>query len=252
MTLAIVVIAGACGPGASPPPVPVRSPGVHTVYVALGASDSLGFGTSDPIRQAWPQRFFDSALPLGATFIELAVAGSTLGEAADEQLPYVMALRPTVVTVFFGVNDIRTGLTAAAFGSRLLTLLTELRTPDVSAGARPPTVLVANVPPLDRLPAYLACRPDPPAGAPPCSIAGLFPPPAGLNALVDAYNAGIAAAATATGSTVVDLHAAGLAARAAGTEAATVSADGLHPSAAGHRLIADAFTAAYRRLATTA
>ena len=37
------------------------------------------------------------------------------------------------------------------------------------------------------------------------------------------------------------LRAAGLAARAAGTEAALVARDGFHPSAAGHRVVAEAF-----------
>lgn len=45
----------------------------------------------------------------------------------------------------------------------------------------------------------------------------------------------------AEGAELVDLHAATMAARAAGTEAALVSADGFHPSTAGHRTIAEAF-----------
>jgi lysophospholipase L1-like esterase len=212
------------------------------VYVAIGASDALGFGTPDPVRQAWPQVFFARTLPAGSTFVNLAVAGSTVEAALRQQLPYARDLRPTVVTVFLGVNDLRAGVTAAAFAARLRTLLFDLR----EDGS--PTVLVANVPPLDHLPAYLACRPDPPPGGPPCSTTGAFPAPTQLDDEVTAYDRAVADAATAAGAAVVDLHAAELAARAAGTEAALVSSDGFHPSPTGHALIASAFADAYRRL----
>lgn len=252
LAVAGAVVSAACSAGPSLPAVPVRATGVHTVYVAVGASDSLGFGTADPIRQAWPQRFFDAALPPGATFVNLAVAGSTVADAERQQLPYAAPLRPTVVTVFLGVNDLRAGVAPATFGSQLRSLLMDLRAGNEPGAGPSPTVLVANVPPLDRLPAYLACGPNPPAGAPSCSGAGAFPPLEELNTLVDAYDRQIADVAGATGSTLVDLRAAGLVARANGTEATTVSSDGFHPSAAGHRLIAAAFADAYRRATAAA
>ena len=244
--LAAAVAAGAtvactsATPGAN---VPAHAPGARTVYVAVGASDALGFGTNDPIRQAWPQVFFTTALPPGATFVNLAVAGSTVRDALQQQVPYVGDLRPTVITVFLGVNDLRAGVTPVEYGARLRALLSDLR----ADGA--PTVLVANVPPLDRLPAYLACRPNPPPGGPPCSTAGALPPPDELNARVAAYDRAVADAAAATGAALVDLYLLGLTARADGTEASTVSSDGFHPNARGHALIARAFAGAYRRVA---
>ena len=149
----------------------------------------------------------------------------------------------TVITVFLGVNDLRTGVTPVEFGAQLRALLSDLRADSA------PTVLVANVPPLDRLPAYLACRPNPPPGGPPCSTAGALPPPDELNARVAAYDRAVADAAAATGAALVDLHRLGLTARADGTEASTVSSDGFHPNARGHALIARAFAGAYRRVA---
>ncbi len=246
--VAVVVVGALLGMAATgctsapPPGVPTRPAGPPTAYVAIGASDALGFGTPDPIRQAWPQVFFTKRLPPGATFVNLAVAGSTVQAALAQQLPYVSALRPTVVTVFLGVNDIRAGVSAARFGEEIGTLLRSLRT-DGS-----PTVLVGNIPPLERLPAYLACLPNPPQGSPPCSSTGAFPPPMRLIDEVAAYNRVVASAAAATGATVVDLHGAELAARAAGTEASLVSSDGFHPSPKGDALIASTFAEAYARV----
>jgi lysophospholipase L1-like esterase len=240
--VACAIVASACDAGPHPASVPTHAPGERTVYVAIGASDALGIGTADPIRQAWPQVFFDEALPLGSTFVNLAVAGSTVASALQEQLPYVGSLGATVVTVFLGVNDLRADVSPATYGEQLRTLLSGLR----AAGS--PLVLVANVPPLDRLPAYLACLPDPPPSAPPCSIADGLPTPPELRRDVAAYDGAVADAAAATGATGVDLHAAGLRARSDGTDASLVSPDGFHPSAAGNALIASVFAAAYRRV----
>jgi lysophospholipase L1-like esterase len=240
VVLAVALAAAACTSTPAAPKVPVHPVGPKTAYVAIGASDSLGVGTADPVRQAWPQVFFAAALPAGATFVNLAVAGSTAQMALEQQVPYVASLHPTVVTVLLGVNDLRAGVSAGAFGAQLRSLLGDLRADG------DPAVLVANIPPLDHLPAYLACRPNPPADAPPCSIAGTFPPPKRLDAMVAAYNDQIAAVVSGSGAALVDLFADGLAARANGTEASMVSSDGFHPSARGDRLIASAFAAAYR------
>jgi lysophospholipase L1-like esterase len=104
---------------------------------------------------------------------------------------------------------------------------------------------VANVPPLDRLPAYLACQPFAPT-LDGCDSTRRLPPPVVDQAVAD-YNAAIAAVAQKDGATLVDLHAVVMAARAGGTEAQLVSADGFHPSTVGARVIAQAFTDALKR-----
>ena len=70
--LAILALLGAaCGGGgtvggsAVPPVAPAGRP---IVYVAVGASDSVGIGASDPVTQAWPQVFYRTALPRAAVF----------------------------------------------------------------------------------------------------------------------------------------------------------------------------------------
>jgi lysophospholipase L1-like esterase len=212
------------------------------VYVAVGASESVGVGASDPLRNAWPQLFYRSALPRSAVFVNMAVSGSTVAEALAGQVPNAVAQSPDVVTVWLNVNDLIRGVTAASYGADLTKLVTALR----RGGAT--KVLVANTPPLDDLPAYRACLPGTTTTVGQCALGpvqGLVPPPATLNAAVDAYNAAIARVTASTGAVLVDLHAAGLAARQNGTEASLAGSDGFHPSDAGHALVAKAFATAY-------
>jgi lysophospholipase L1-like esterase len=240
----VASLAAACSSSAPSSDVPIHPAGEHVVYVALGASDSLGFGTNDPIRQAWPQLFFTSSLPGGATFINMGIAGATAADAVADELPYAVGLHPTLVTVFLGVNDLIQQIPVSSYERSLGAALDGLR-----ASTPRPMILIANIPPLDHLPAYLACRPNPPTDSPPCSFSGVVPPPAVLNARVAAYNGAVASVAAQDGATLVDLYAAGLAARANRTETSLVSDDGFHPSPAGHRLIARVFAQAYRSVA---
>ena len=207
----------------------------RVVYVAVGASESIGVGSSDPLRGAWTQRFYRSALPASAVFVNVAVSGSTTAEALQNQVPQALKLDPTLVTVWLNVNDIIHGVTPAEYQGQLQSLVSQLR----RGGAT--TVLVANTPPLDELPAYRACL----AGAGTLGAASLcpspLPSPAALDAEVAAYNAAAAAVTSATGAVLVDLHAVGLAAEKDGTEPSLISGDGFHPSDAGYALVAKTF-----------
>ncbi|HYR62118.1 MAG TPA: SGNH/GDSL hydrolase family protein [Actinomycetota bacterium] len=225
----------AAGPRASPAAVPL-------VYVAVGASESVGVGATDPLRNAWTQVFYRSALPRSAVFVNMAVSGSTTADALANQVPTAVGLSPDVVSVWLNVNDLIHGVTPASYEADLTKLVSALR-----RGGRT-RVLLANTPPLDDLPAYLAClRTNGSIGISVCSLGQVTVPAAAMVvAAVDAYNAAIARVAAATGATVVDLHAVGLAARKAGTEASLVGNDGFHPSDAGHALVAKAFATAYR------
>ena len=244
--LGLLLVATACTAAktaASPPPSPSTAP---LLYVAVGASESVGVGASNPLRNAWPQLFYRGALPRSTVFVNMAVSGSTVADALVSQVPEAVALSPNVVTVWLNVNDILHAVTPASYEADLGRLLTALR----RGGAT--KVLVANTPPLDDLPAYRNCLPGSASAQDvACALVrgalGVVPPPMAVDALVDAYNAAIARVAASTGSVLVDLHAAGLAARANGTEASLVGTDGFHPSDAGHALVANAFAAAYGR-----
>ncbi len=220
--------------------LPSVSPsGPAVVYVAVGASESVGIGAQDPGSQAWTQVFYRTALPRAAVFVNLGIPGATVEQALGEEVPRAIAAHPNIVTVWLNVNDLIGGVPAATYGTELRSLLARLR----STGAR---VLVANTPPLDHLPLYVGCQPYVPAPGGTCDTSRTLHPDR-LVGLVDAYNREIAGAVAAEDATLVDLHALGLAAERAGTETGLVSGDGFHPSTAGHRAVAAAFVAAYQR-----
>jgi lysophospholipase L1-like esterase len=236
-----LLVCGACSPmhrGATVAPA-TGAAATPRLYVAIGASETRGQGTDNPLRQAWPQDVF-RALPANYSLINLGVPGATVADALADEVPFAERLHPALVTVWLNVNDLLSLVPPDRYATQLGELIGRLR----STGA---TVLVANTPPLDRLPAYLACE-DPSAHPGVCSDAVPRPVPAPqvVDAAVDAYNVAIAAVVAQHGARLVDLHAAGLAARARGQESSLVSADGFHPNAAGAQLVADQFAAGLR------
>jgi lysophospholipase L1-like esterase len=254
------LVAGGCGQGGSgaggdgaapdrrdtggqPGPAARSVAPSQPLYVAVGASESVGQGAQDPLSEAWPQVLFRTALPRETVFVNLGVPGSTVAEAITQQGPEAARLAPALVTVWLNVNDLLTGVRPADYEKRLTKLVHQVR----RGGAT--KVLLANTPPLDRLPAYLACIPGGGSSSPcrlPAGNRDSLASPARLDALTSAYNAAIAKVAKREGAILVDLHAAGLAARAAGTDASLISPDGFHPSTAGHRAVAAAFANALR------
>jgi lysophospholipase L1-like esterase len=227
---ALAMLAAACTATPArevPPPAPT---GPAVVYVAVGASETTGVGSDVPLRDAWPRVLYRTALPETAVFVNMGIPGATVAQALAEELPYALQLRPTLVTVWLNVNDMIAGVSADDYEQQLDTLVKGLRRDGATR------VLVANAPPLDRLPAYLAGR-----------DIGRLPGPGVVNELVDAYNAAAARVADREGATLVDLYALGMAARANGTEASLVAADGFHPSTAGYAAVAGAFADVLRR-----
>jgi lysophospholipase L1-like esterase len=246
--VSLILLVGGCSPSRPPAAKPVAgdTPGPPVKYVAVGASESVGFGSDDPLRDAWPEVLFRSALPRRAVFVNLGIPGAKVSDALAKEVPDAVQQAPTLVTVWLNVNDILGLVPVATYEQQLATLVHQLRRNGETK------VLVANTPPLDHLPAYLACRPDPPAGSPPCFVNGaarLFvPAPDVVNATVDAFNAAIGRVVSQERAVLVDLHARGLEARAAGPdkERELIGTDGFHPSTAGHKAVADAFAAALK------
>ncbi|HET7487982.1 MAG TPA: GDSL-type esterase/lipase family protein [Acidimicrobiales bacterium] len=226
-TLAAVLLVAALAAGCT---TGSRAGAAGPRYVIVGASDAKGFGADDPEQDSWPQLLLHHTFEPGSGLVNVAVPGDTVADALAHQDADAVNADAKAAFVWLAVNDLLHLVPPATYEQQLRRLVHDLR-----RGGRT-RVLVANVPPLDHLPAYLACR-----NGGDCLVDGPLPPPEVVNAAVDAYNAAVARVATAEGADLVDLHAAGVAARRAGTEASLVSADGFHPSNAGHKLIADAF-----------
>ncbi len=184
-------------------------------YVAIGASDAVGVGASDPEVEGWVPRFA-ARLGANARVVNLGVSGSTLAQALDEQLGPALDAQPDVVTVWLAVNDLNARVSLNSYAADLDTLLGELEV----THAR---VLVGNVPDLGGLAAYR----------------GLDPAP--LQAEADRWNAVIADTVGRHGATLVDLHAHW---REIVDHPEFLSADGFHPSTPGYQALADVFAEA--------
>lgn len=203
---------------------PART-GPPGTYVAVGGSEAVGVGANRPAIEAWPQVLYRTAVDRNTVFVNLGVEGSTVAEALADQLPLALELRPTFVTVVLNANDLEAGVPVTTYEQQLAELVRGLRQ---DGRAR---VLVANTPPLEKLPVYET------------SDDLAFPAPEDVEALVAAYNEAIERVADTEGAELVDLHAAGVAAAEDGSFTSLVAADGFHPSTAGHEAIAEAFAA---------
>jgi acyl-CoA thioesterase I len=191
-----------------------RAKGVEAVtplYVAIGASETVGTGARDPSREAWVP-LLHQKMPAGTKLANLGIGGLKTHQAVEQVLPVAVDLRPTVVTVWLAINDMTGGVALDAYRADLDTLLGTLQR---ETRAR---VYVINIPDLTALPAF--------AGR----------DPAALRQEVERWNATIAASAEANGAALVDLYTGWQELR---QHPEYVSADGLHPSNRGHRRLAD-------------
>lgn len=234
---AVGALLAACGTPRATPTTPPRPSGPPTTYVAVGGSDSVGDGTGDPLLDAWPQQFFRRSLPQAAVLVNAAVPGSTVAAALGDQAPLAASSHATVVTVWLVSADLLGGTPPATYGAELLRLLSALR----SGGAT--TVLVGNVPPLDQLPGYPACRDGAADTGRSLRCPAELPAPATLAATTAAYDQVIAADAARSGSVLVDLHDA-VPSSAAHGGAPFLTPSGTDLSTAGSTLVARTFGAA--------
>jgi acyl-CoA thioesterase I len=184
-------------------------------YVAIGASDAVGIGASNPQAEGWVPRF-GARLGPNVRTVNLGVSGSTLSQALEEQLGPALDAQPDVVTVWLAVNDLNARVPLDSYAADLDTLLGQLE-------ATQARVLVGNIPDLAGLAVYRGVD------------------AAALNKEVDQWNAAIADIAVRHGATLVDLHAHW---RELVDHPEYVSADGFHPSSEGYQALADVFAGA--------
>jgi len=195
---------------ASPTPAPAGA----IRYVAIGASDTVGVGATDPTTGSWPARVA-KLLPPGSAFVNVGVSGSIALQARTAQLPGAIAQRPTVVSIWLAVNDMNATIEPASYANDLGAIV------DGLVKGTEAKIFVGNVPDVRPVPAYKDA-----------DKTALF-------ALINAYNTAIASIVAKYPGRVfpVDLFTGS----AELVSTITVSADGFHPSDAGYQLIADRF-----------
>jgi acyl-CoA thioesterase I len=92
-------------------------------YVALG--DSYTIGTSVTERERFPNQLV-ARLPQLELVANLGVNGFTSRDLIEVELPKLPALRPDVVTVLIGVNDVVQGVPSFAYRDNVTVILREL------------------------------------------------------------------------------------------------------------------------------
>ena len=117
-------------------------------YVAIGASDTFGIGTSDPYMENWPTDLSEK-LPHRVHLLNLGIPGITLHDALRLELPVAIDSQPQLITIWLGVNDIADKVPALSYTHDLDVLLSQLRFKEPSA-----QIMIANIPDLTLLPYF--------------------------------------------------------------------------------------------------
>lgn len=195
-------------------------------YVAIGASDTFGFGTSNPYNDNWPTDLLNM---LGAGHIHLinvGIPGILIHQALTLELPIATDAHPDLVTIWLGVNDIVAKVPPSSYAPDLNSLLSRLRT--AAPGAR---IAIANIPDLTLLPFFSAYDPQE------------------LHQVIQAYNTAIAGAAQRYHAILVDLTQQNYNLKA---HPEYISEDGLHPNDLGNQQLAKLFYTAIHAAAQAA
>jgi acyl-CoA thioesterase-1 len=184
-------------------------------YAALGASETYGEGA---VPRTLGFAYLVAATLHTKRFVNAGIPGAPLASAYSTELKQALSIHPWLCTVFFGFNDLRTGVPRSAFLSQLRRLVKALR----KTHAR---VLIIGLPDLSLLPA----------------VSALHIP--GVAFLVQSWNAGMQTVARQTGADFMGLEKFD---QTIATHPEYVSSDGLHPSNAGHARIAQVVTTKIR------
>jgi acyl-CoA thioesterase-1 len=115
-----------------------RSRPGELLYVAIGDSAAQGIGASRPGRSYVGLLADHMRRVTGRSVrvVNLSISGARVGDALAKQLPHVSGLRPDVMTVSIGANDIGSHFHAERFEQQLERLY----------GALPAHAIVADVP----------------------------------------------------------------------------------------------------------
>ena len=180
-------------------------------FVALG--DSYTIGTSVAERERWPDQLV-ARLPQLGLVANLGVNGFTSRDVIEVELPQLDALRPELISLLIGVNDVVQGVPADTYRQNVVRILDDAV--DRVGAAR---VLVVTTPDYTVTP----------SGAD-------YGDPVTQSAGIRANNAISTEVARGLGIQVVDIYDISL---GAATDRGLVASDGLHPSGRQYALWVD-------------
>jgi lysophospholipase L1-like esterase len=185
------------------------------MYVALGDSFTAGL---EPGQPRWPDEL---ARALGGRYENLATVGATSKEVEQEQLERALELKPDVVTLVCGANDVLfdTRPDPEAYAARLSRMFTRLRQELPNA-----QIVTATYPDISR---FLKLRPRTRARV----VDGM-----------ERFNSAIRRVARRHDVVLMEGFD-----HPAATARETYAADGFHPSPEGHRAAAREFLRALRK-----
>ena len=186
-------------------------------YVALGDSYTIGTGLTDE-SQNFPSlltKKLSEESGIEVALVNLGVNGYTTTDLIREELPIARRLRPELVTIMIGANDVVQGSGESAYRTRLAEIY------DALVGLELPAtnVLAVSTPDFSALP-----------GATPFGAA------TDLRTRIDAFNRIAQSEAAAHGFHYADISALSRELRR-GRD--WLAGDGLHPGPVQHRAIAD-------------
>jgi lysophospholipase L1-like esterase len=178
-------------------------------YVALG--DSYTVGTSVQAAERWPERLVAAVGPPEAPRLELVanlgVNGYSSADLIRAELPALAGLRPDLVSVLIGVNDVVRAVPPATYESNLGRILDTLL-----ARLAPDRIFTVTIPDYTVTPA-----------------GGDYGDPRRQHDAIVAANSTMTRRSEAAGIACIDIFDLSL---RAGRDRALVASDGLHPSAA--------------------
>jgi acyl-CoA thioesterase-1 len=116
---------------AAPKPARAGTTGENPLrYLALGDSYTIGTGASDE-SHSWPAII---AARLNAELTNPAVNGFTTVDLIRDELPYLQRVRPDLVSILIGVNDLVQGRTVAQYRASLQRIYQALAALKLPAG----------------------------------------------------------------------------------------------------------------------
>ena len=137
-----VIAVAACSGGSHTKAGPTAnaSTGPTRTVLAIGSSATEGDGLADRLQDAWPYRVFRDAFPISTAFVNGALDDATVAHALADQAPLAVELKPDLVEVWIGADDLRASTPIPVFTLTFTRLVAALR----AAGSR--RILIADLP----------------------------------------------------------------------------------------------------------